>query len=172
MTETMRAARVPNSRAEFNNFLYAAIGAEGNGSVLSVLSAMARMNLDPWREAATLAGLPARAAVKRLAALIAALPGSPPRQEEPEAIAERLVKLLPQQGLLSPSPLQKTLTSTPSYLIGVTKVLSSKAALYVVIVLIVLTLGARLLVVGKPPNSNARPTASETAARPDVPLSH
>lgn len=172
MTETMRAARVPDSRTEFNTFLYAGIGAEANGTVLSVLSALARMNLDPWREAATLAGLPGRAAVKRFAALIAALPDRPPTQEQPEAIAERLVKLLPPQSVLIPSPLKKTLTSTPPYLIAVTKALSSKAALYVVIVLIILTLGARFLVAGKPPANNTRPSVSETAARPDVPLGH
>lgn len=172
MTETARAARVPNSRTEFNNFLYAAIGAEANGMGLSVLSAMARMNLDPWREAATLAGLPGRAAIKRFGALIAALPGRPPTQEEPEAIAERLLPLLPLQGLLNPSPRQKDLTGIPSYLIGVTKVLSSKAALFVVIVLIILTLGAKFLVVGKQPASNAPPTVSETAARTGVPPSH
>lgn len=172
MTETMRAARAPDNRREFNTFLYAGIGAEANGTVLSVLSAMARMNLDPWREAATLAGMPGKAAVNRLATLIAALPGRPSTHDAPESIAERLVKLLPQHGLLSPPPLQNGPTSIPPYLLGVSKVMSSKGAIYVVIVLIALILGARWFVADKPPANNAQPTVSETAARPSVPPSH
>jgi hypothetical protein len=37
--------------AEFDNFLYASIGADRNGMPLSVLSALARLDLDPWEEA-------------------------------------------------------------------------------------------------------------------------
>jgi hypothetical protein len=42
---------------------------------LSVLSALARLNLDPWHEAAELSDLPKDTAAQRLAALIALLPG-------------------------------------------------------------------------------------------------
>jgi len=43
---------------EFNDFLYAPIGAEENKITLSVLSALSRLNVDPWVEAAQLSVLP------------------------------------------------------------------------------------------------------------------
>jgi hypothetical protein len=172
MVEMTRAARVPNMGQEYGNFLYATIGTEANGTSLSVLSAMARMNLDPWREAANLAGLSAKAAAGRLASMIAALPGRPPVEDEPGTIAARLVKLLPQQGVQSPEPAQQSRLSVPPYLNGVMKVLSAKGAIYVVIVLIALTLGVRWFAANQPPAGNAQHAVSETLARPSVPLSH
>jgi len=40
---------------EFDEFLCAPIGADRNGTGLSVLSALARLNVDPWQEATSLA---------------------------------------------------------------------------------------------------------------------
>jgi hypothetical protein len=173
MVEMARAARIPSIRAEYNDFLYATIGAEANGTSLSVLSAMARMNLDPWREAASLAELPGKAAANRLASLIAALPGRPSAPDESGMTAARLIKLLPQHGLLSPALPQPHRLSIPPYLLGVIKVLSSRGAIYVVMLLIALTLGAQWFAARRPPPAvNAQPPVSETTARPDVPLSH
>jgi hypothetical protein len=62
-------------RPEFDDFLYAPIGADGGEMPLSVLSALARLDLDPWQEAAELSELPKGTATQRLAALIARLPG-------------------------------------------------------------------------------------------------
>jgi hypothetical protein len=59
---------------EFDEFLCAPIGADRNGTGLSVLSALARLNVDPWQEATSLARMPREAAVVRLPALIDALP--------------------------------------------------------------------------------------------------
>jgi hypothetical protein len=71
---TSAAAPVPSST--FETFLVASIGEDSadNGMQLSVLSALARQNLDPWEEAAHLACLPNETAIQKLAALIAALP--------------------------------------------------------------------------------------------------
>jgi hypothetical protein len=44
--------------SEFNDFLFAPIGEEGNEMLLSVLSALARLGVDPWQEAARLSQLP------------------------------------------------------------------------------------------------------------------
>jgi len=180
MVELSRAARIPSIGPEYNAFLYATIGAEANGTSLSVLSAMARMNLDPWKEAASLAGLSGKAAAGRLAALIDALPDRSPAADESGMIAARLVKLLPQQGRLGltpPQPVdlrlpQQNRLSVPPYLLGVVKASSSKSAIYVVLVLIALTLGAKWFAENRPPAVNAPSTASETAARPSVPSSH
>lgn len=63
--------------------------------LLSVLSALARMDIDPWEEAAKLAQLPRETATRTLALLIAALPSGPSVRPDPEAIAPRLIALLP-----------------------------------------------------------------------------
>jgi hypothetical protein len=81
----------------FNDFLYAAICEERNALPLTVLSALARLNLDPWAEAAKLSELPTSTATQRLASLIARLPGDR-AQTDMEAIADRLIGLLPCRG--------------------------------------------------------------------------
>jgi hypothetical protein len=81
--------------AEFNDFLYAPIGAEENTMALSVLSALSRLNVDPWAEAAQLSALPKNIAAQRLVSLIARLPGGRWAQADCAPIANRLTELLP-----------------------------------------------------------------------------
>jgi len=83
---------------EFEDFLFAPIGAHRNGMQLSVLSALARLDIDPWREAAELAGLPGETAARRLASLIAALPDGPSVHPDPATNAARLIGLLPRRA--------------------------------------------------------------------------
>jgi hypothetical protein len=78
----------------FDPFLFAEVGEERNGMLLSVLSALARLDLDPWREAASLSRLPAAAATERLFSLLSSLPSSQLTVPAPAAIT-RLVGLLP-----------------------------------------------------------------------------
>jgi len=89
------ATSVSFYRSEFDDFLYAAIGADRNESPLSVLSALARLNLDPWQEAAELSELPKGIAAARLERLIARLPGGRWDEADLGAIADRLIALLP-----------------------------------------------------------------------------
>jgi hypothetical protein len=91
------ATSVTFFRPEFNDFLYAAIGADRNGMPLSVLSALSRLDVDPWEEAAELADLPDDAATRRLALLIERLPGRWAKTDL-RAIADRLIALLPRRG--------------------------------------------------------------------------
>ena len=63
----MRAASTPYLGSQFDDFLFAPIGEEENGMLLSVVSALARLDLDPWQEAASLTGLPVGTATQRLA---------------------------------------------------------------------------------------------------------
>ena len=93
-----RASSAPSLGIEFNNFLYAPIGQVRNGMPLSVLSALARSDLDPWQEAANLASLPGKIAIGKLASLIAELPEEQSVHLDPETIAARLIALLPRQG--------------------------------------------------------------------------
>ena len=85
-------------RPEFGDFLYAPVGVDRNEMTLSVLSALARLDIDPWKEAAELSELAKHTAAQRLASLIARLPGGRWTQAESGAIADRLIKLLPQHG--------------------------------------------------------------------------
>ena len=84
---------VPGS--EFNDFLFAPIGEDRNGMLVSVLSGLARSDVDPWQEAAKLAQLPGETATKELAALIGALPDRAASYPDPRTIAARLIALLP-----------------------------------------------------------------------------
>lgn len=65
---------------------------------LSVLSTLARLDVDPWMEAAELSELPKGAAAQRLASLIARLPGGRWTLADSRAIADRLIELLPSGG--------------------------------------------------------------------------
>ncbi len=85
-------------RPEFDDFLYAPIGADGGEMPLSVLSALARLDLDPWQEAAELSELPKGTVTQRLAALIARLPGGRWTLADSRAMADRLIELLPSPG--------------------------------------------------------------------------
>jgi len=100
----INSASLPRLGSEFDAFLFAPVGDDKNGMLLSVLSALARLDVDPWQEAADLARLPGSTAIERLTSLIAALPGRPPSSPGPETIAARLIALLPgRAGSIVPS---------------------------------------------------------------------
>jgi hypothetical protein len=80
---------------EFNAFLFASIGGDAAEAPLSVVSALARLDIDPWQEAADLNRLPRETAARRLDALLAKLPGGLPADQDSETIATRLIALLP-----------------------------------------------------------------------------
>jgi hypothetical protein len=99
-----RTVSVLAAGSEFDDFLYASIGVENNGMLLSVLSALARLNVDPWEEAARLARLPREAASRFLANLIAAQPAGSSQRADPETEALRLIALLPQRVAAPSNP--------------------------------------------------------------------
>ncbi len=110
MTHT---AMTPLLGPEFDTFLFAPVDEEGKGAFLSVVSALARLDVDPWREAAELAGMPREAANQRLTSLIAALPDAPEARLAAATIAGRLIKLLP-RGKPSPgASREKVLRADP-----------------------------------------------------------
>jgi hypothetical protein len=80
---------------EFDAFLFAQVDEESSGRLLSVLSALARLDVDPWREATELARMPRESANQRLTSLIAALPAAPAGRLPAATIADRLIRLLP-----------------------------------------------------------------------------
>ena len=117
--------------SQFNEFLFASIGKEENGMPLSVVSALARLEVDPWQEAARLAGLPKELAAAALDGLIRRLPAGGWDQAETRKIADRLIELLPRRAAARSNEAQS----------GAPK----KANPPAVIVLLVVALGAVLL---------------------------
>jgi hypothetical protein len=83
-----------NLSATFNDFLFATVCEERNEMPLSVVSALARLDLDPWIEAAELSRMPTGSAASRLASLLAGVVNDPPTQPDRATIAARLVALL------------------------------------------------------------------------------
>jgi hypothetical protein len=80
---------------QFNAFLFASIDEGAPEAPLSVVSALARLDLDPWQEAAELTRLPREAAVQRLGALLTRLPGDDLAHSDSRTVALRLIALLP-----------------------------------------------------------------------------
>lgn len=134
---------------EFDDFLFAPIGEDRNGMLLSVLSALARLNVDPWREAAKLARMPVETATRDLASLIARIPEGPSVRPDPGTIAARLIALLPKS---SPRETPRGGGAAPT---------KSRALLFVI--LMVLVLGAHTVM-------EARRSAAE-GDTPSAPIS-
>jgi hypothetical protein len=107
MSGMSRSAAPVNLGSEFNSFLFASIGEDRNETLLTVLSALARSNIDPWDEAARLARLPKEDATKRLAMLIAALPARATVYTDFDKIAARLIELLPRRSGTGPQSLEQ-----------------------------------------------------------------
>jgi hypothetical protein len=107
------AASVCFVGSEFDDFLYAPIGVERNEMLLSVLSAFARLNVDPWREAAELSELPKQTATHRLTSLIARLPSGRWAHADCGVIADRLIELLPHRRP-SKAPLARQVRGLPA----------------------------------------------------------
>lgn len=96
------AALAPGIGREYDRFLFASIGESRHGHSISVISALAQSNVDPWLEAVGLARMSRELAVARLSRLIAALPGPPASNRPVNSIAEELVALLPRTDKSAP----------------------------------------------------------------------
>jgi hypothetical protein len=80
---------------DFNNFLFAPIREEKNGMVLSVISGLTRLDIEPWAEAARLSALPEAIAAQTLAPIIARLTEGGTELFDARKVADRLIRLLP-----------------------------------------------------------------------------
>jgi hypothetical protein len=81
--------------SEFGNFLYAPIWEGQGGASPSVLSMLARLDMDPWAEAARLAALPRQVAAASLAEILSQVPRNANVSPDDGSAADRLVGLLP-----------------------------------------------------------------------------
>jgi hypothetical protein len=82
-----------------NSFLFAEVGTESNGSMLTVLSVLARLGEDPWTQAALWANLPTPDIIDRLAHSIAQMPLPPRALRDARQTATRLIQLLPTRAI-------------------------------------------------------------------------
>jgi len=88
-------ARFSLLHSDLNDFLFASVGNQRNGMPLNVVSALTRLDVDPWEEAARLATLPKALAAEALEPMIARLPIFRRQQSDNLVISWRLVELLP-----------------------------------------------------------------------------
>lgn len=89
----------PSRDGAFDAFLFAPVGEDSRGMQLSVLSALSRLDIDPWDDADRLSRLPTAAAIDALGQSIARLPPGAWLVSDATAIATRLVALLPEPGV-------------------------------------------------------------------------
>lgn len=83
---------------EFERFLYAAVGEDRNGYVVTVLSTLARLGLDPWSETAELVMLGREAAHERLGLLLSRFRDVPALGRDHRTVARDLSRLLPEKS--------------------------------------------------------------------------
>jgi hypothetical protein len=122
----MTPTSVSQFRSEFDDFLYAPVDEGNNGTFLSVISALARLGIDPWQEAASLARMSREKATQRLASLIGSLPEGLLAHLDSGTVAARLIALLPH------APSFTTVASGVSPHLGA--VINSRIIIYVVII--------------------------------------
>jgi hypothetical protein len=85
-------------------FLYASVGKDKNGTNVSVLSMLSRLEVDPWTEASDLAAMPDGPARKRLATLMASFKDVPSLRQDQGKIISILLDLLPRRkGTTNPN---------------------------------------------------------------------
>ncbi|SFR11469.1 hypothetical protein [Poseidonocella sedimentorum] len=81
---------------EFDRFLQAYVGEDRNGYAVTVLSTLARLGLDPWKETAELVALGRDAARTRLGKRLARFPDVPTLATDHGRVAGDLSRLLPE----------------------------------------------------------------------------
>jgi hypothetical protein len=155
--------------SEFDTFLYASVEERSDGPMLSVLSALARLDIDPWQEAAKLARMTRDKAVCRMAALIESLPGDCSTHMNSKAIATRLIALLPRQiviTVIGPGPTPPAGNFANVHVVMAFIVLN--------VLLMALAFGGQYLTGSRPPATPPSQTRSSVVSKlnPDVPAPH
>jgi hypothetical protein len=155
------SSSVPHLASEFDTFLFAPVGEDRNGMPLTVLSTLARSDLDPWQEAARLTEASGKVATERLAWLITSLPGRPSALLDSGTIAARLVALLPRRAI-SPGAVGKTLP-------GVSTMNDARTTMFVIFM--VLTFAVQWVVFSHlaPSKTDSSVAAASSTVSPHIP---
>ena len=145
----------------FNGFLYAPIGEEENGMVLTTLSALARSGVDPWEEAERLSELPRESATNRLSLIISGMSNGRWVQSASREIASRLTALLPAKQAPVAQPQSGVRAIHPS---------SARMAIIVIIFLVNAVAFSALRIHETPPVVAQSAVASSSPTSPQVPM--
>ncbi len=95
MGDAQTACSLRSLPAEFNEFLFERISDDHLGRQVAVISALARLDMDPWAEAKKLSQLPAETAAWSLSLVLSRLPEIRMGIAERQQTALRLARLLP-----------------------------------------------------------------------------
>ena len=144
---------------EFNAFLFESIGLDQYGRPLSVISALARLDMDAWAEAAQLARLPRDIAADKLSMFIRKFTECPQAVKDSHKIAVRLVELLPSRATLAGQNTATPLAPSQAEKLGRSTV--------VFILLMALLIGTQML--ASHPRRPALPPSAPPAATATVP---
>jgi len=129
-----------NLRKDLDDFLFAPVGQDFDGTPMTLATVLARLGVDPWEEAAEIASLAQEPALQRLASRLESMPNGPSSAEDTVNVAVRLLALLhravPRKAPLPETP-RPTLAARPSkrnnvaiyWLIGLVFLLGAQWAL-------------------------------------------
>lgn len=98
------------SRARYTHFLFTVVGSErrgtqNSGEDITVLTALERLGIDPWQEAARLSVLPRAEAAESLAATFVNLPDTRWAAGDATGAARRIINTLPEPSQRAPARL-------------------------------------------------------------------
>ena len=153
-----RPAPLARLSGEFDAFLFSSIGDDRNGIPLSVVSLLARRDVDPWAEAANLATLPAEAAVQKLTSWIRTIADPLLTLPDAGALAARLVALLPRRldaKIQTPATSQDVtaISTAPKHQQAITAVI-------LVAIYVILMIGSQLVLTHPAPSTQANPASA------------
>ena len=98
-------------RKDFDDFLFAPVGQDFDGTPLTLATGLARQNVDPWEEAAELAKLAQEPAMQRLASRLEAIPNRTSSAEDTVKLIVRLLALLHRKVPREPSAPERPVPS-------------------------------------------------------------
>lgn len=124
------------SRARYTPFLFTVVGTErrgarNSGEDITILTALSRIGIDPWEEAARLAVLPRVKAAESLAATFVNLPDTRWAVGDAVGAAQRIVDTLPNMNGCEPASLGPWIFFTWRFWAAVGLVLALVALNYV-----------------------------------------
>jgi hypothetical protein len=144
---------------DYDDFLFTPIADDAAGMPLTVLTTLARLNLDPWDEAASLVRLPRVSATERLESLLAVpATGSTPHADS-ATTASRLVKLLHEPTARRPrsASAPQAMADTPAKRVS--------KSLYYLLAIVFMLIGLWAMAIGQPQvPTDAAPAPASTAS--------
>jgi hypothetical protein len=156
----MKSPAALRLRPEFDAFLFAQVGDDISDLPLTVVSVLARLDFDPWQEAAQLAAVSPESATQKLISILGTLPSPSLKPSDIPLIASHLVAMLPgPTALLSPSLRDAPVAA------GTALARSQANGLFLAIYLIVM-ISTELLMTHVPPTDAASRAVPPTTSAP------